>query len=240
MTGSTGLFEDLFATGGIASGFERALIVTLDGYGTGLAGSVSLGEGGRIQRLHNIRFPHSLGSFYEMVTSSLGFSPDRHAGKIVGLAAYGDPDVLSPVLLSRIEQRPGDYRLLDNLNVYFSRYLATRYPKVDLAAAWQHVLEVVAVNLVKHWLAKTGCKHLVLSGNKDDGFDTAQGFVGNVQFLVVQQIEPDDTGMEWDNTDPTSDATPRNIPNVYNATIIGSGEAAGTTGLVLRRGTGSA
>jgi carbamoyltransferase len=85
-------------------------------------------------------FPHSLGSFYEMVTSSLGFHPDRHAGKIVGLAAYGDPKVLSDVLLGRIEQAPGDFRILDNLNVYFSRHLASRFPKIDLAAAWQHVL----------------------------------------------------------------------------------------------------
>mgnify|MGYP000944423709 CR=1 FL=1 len=148
----------------LASGFERALVVTFDGYGSGLAGSVSLGEGGKLKRLHNIRFPHSLGSFYEMVTSSLGFSPDRHAGKIVGLAAYGDPAVLSDVLLSRIEQTPGDFRILDNLNVYFSRHLSTRFPKIDLAAAWQHVLEVVAVNLVQHWLKATGCTHVVLSG----------------------------------------------------------------------------
>ena len=148
----------------LASGFERALIVTLDGYGSGLAGSISLGEGGRIRRLHGIRFPHSLGSFYEMVTSSLGFSPDRHAGKIVGLAAYGDPRVLSDVLLSRIEQKSGDYRILENLNVYFSRHLSTRFPKIDLAAAWQHVLEVVAANLVAHWMKETGATHVVLSG----------------------------------------------------------------------------
>jgi carbamoyltransferase len=148
----------------LASGFERALIVTIDGYGTGLAGSISLGEGGKIKRLHNLGFPHSLGSFYEMVTSSLGFHPDRHAGKIVGLAAWGDPNVLSEVLLGRIEQAPGDFRILDNLNVYFSRHLASRFPKVDLAAAWQHVLEVVAVNLVRHWMRETGCDALVLSG----------------------------------------------------------------------------
>ena len=148
----------------LASGFERALIVTLDGYGSGLAGSISLGEGGKVRRLHGIRFPHSLGSFYEMVTSSLGFSPDRHAGKIVGLAAYGDPKVLSDVLLARIEQKDGDYRILENLNVYFSRHLSTRYPKIDLAAAWQHVLEVVAVNLVEHWLRITDTTHVVLSG----------------------------------------------------------------------------
>jgi carbamoyltransferase len=148
----------------LASGFERALVVTIDGYGTGLAGSISLGEGGKLARLHNLAFPHSLGSFYEMVTSSLGFHPDRHAGKIVGLAAYGDPKVLSDVLLGRIEQAPGDFRILDNLNVYFSRHLASRFPKIDLAAAWQHVLEVVAVNLVRHWVRETKCDAVVLSG----------------------------------------------------------------------------
>jgi carbamoyltransferase len=148
----------------LASGFPRALIVTIDGYGSGLAGSVSLGENGKLTRLHNQRFPHSLGVFYEMVTSSLGFHPDRHAGKIVGLAAWGDPKVLSPVLLDRIEQKDGDFRILDNLNIYFSRHLSTRFPKIDLAAAWQHVLEVVAVNFVRHWVRKTGCNHVVLSG----------------------------------------------------------------------------
>jgi carbamoyltransferase len=148
----------------LSSGFERALVVTIDGYGTGLAGSISLGEGGKLKRLHGLPFPHSLGSFYEMVTSSLGFHPDRHAGKIVGLAAWGDPNVLSEVLLGRIEQAPGDFRILDNLNVYFSRHLASRFPKIDLAAAWQHVLEVVAVNLVRHWVCETKCDAVVLSG----------------------------------------------------------------------------
>jgi carbamoyltransferase len=148
----------------LASGFDRALVVTIDGYGTGLAGSVSLGEGGKLKRLHNLAFPHSLGTFYEMVTSSLGFHPDRHAGKIVGLAAWGDPAILSDVLLGRIEQAPGDFRILDNLNVYFSRHLASRFPKIDVAAAWQHVLEVVAVNLVRHWVRETKCDAVVLSG----------------------------------------------------------------------------
>lgn len=147
-----------------ASGFERALVVTLDGYGSGLAGSISLGENGKLKRLHNLRFPHSLGTFYEMVTSSLGFHPDRHAGKIVGLAAYGDPAVLSDVLLGRIQQTPGDFKILENLNVHFSRHLSTRFPKIDMAAAWQHVLEVVAVEFVRHWVRETKCGDVVLSG----------------------------------------------------------------------------
>lgn len=148
----------------LASGFENALCITLDGYGSGLAGSVSEGKDGKINRLHGVKFPNSLGSLYEHVTSSLGFKPSRHEGKIVGLASYGDPKILSDALLSRIEQKDGDFKIAGANSVYFSRYLASKFPKIDVAAAYQHVLEVVATNFVKYWVDKTGIDTIVLSG----------------------------------------------------------------------------
>lgn len=148
----------------LTSGFERALCITLDGYGTGLAGSVSEGRDGKIHRLHGIEFPHSLGSLYEQVTSSLGYRPGRHEGKIVGLASYGDPQVLADILLSRIEQTPGNFRIFESNNIFFSRYLASKFPKIDVAAAYQRVLEVVATNFVRHWVKETGIDTVVLSG----------------------------------------------------------------------------
>ena len=148
----------------LGSGYERALILTLDGYGTGLAGSVSIGEGGKIKRLHNLHYPYSLGTFYENVTGSLGFKPDRHAGKIVGLAAYGDADLLKDVLLSRFTEEDGDLRISRNLNVYVDRYLASRFTMIDVAAAYQLVLEIAARRLVEYWVKKTNCDTVVLSG----------------------------------------------------------------------------
>ena len=148
----------------LSSGMDRALIVTLDGYGTGLAGSVSLGEGGQIKRLQNIHYPSSLGTFYEGVTAALGYKPDRHAGKIVGLAAYGDPSVLSEVLLARFQQQDGTYHIYQALNYFFDRYLAAEFKMVDVAAAYQYVLEVVATSLVDHWVRSTNCRNVVLSG----------------------------------------------------------------------------
>ncbi|SFR58897.1 carbamoyltransferase [Marinobacter daqiaonensis] len=148
----------------LCSGFERALCITLDGYGSGLAGSVSEGRDGKIHRLHGISYPNSLGTLYEHVTSSLGFKPSRHEGKIVGLASYGDPRILGDILLGRIEQTPGDFRIYEANNVYFSRYLASKFPKIDVAAAYQYVLEVVATNYVRHWVEKTGIDTVVLSG----------------------------------------------------------------------------
>lgn len=147
-----------------ASGYEDALCVTLDGYGTGLAGSISEARNGKIKRLHGIPYPNSLGTMYEHVTSSLGFKPGRHEGKIVGLASYGDPDILTDILLSRVEQTPGDFRIFESNNIYFSRYLATHFPKIDVAAAYQKALEVIATNFIKYWVDKTGMDTVVLSG----------------------------------------------------------------------------
>ncbi|MDS1309920.1 carbamoyltransferase family protein [Marinobacter xiaoshiensis] len=148
----------------LCSGYERALCVTLDGYGSGLAGSVSEGRDGKIHRLHGLPYPNSLGTLYEHVTSSLGFKPSRHEGKIVGLASYGDPEILGEILLSRIEQKPGDFRIYESNNVFFSRYLASKFPKIDVAAAYQYVLEKVATNYIRYWVEKTGIDTIVLSG----------------------------------------------------------------------------
>ena len=146
------------------SGFDEALIISLDGYGSGLAGAASVGRGGKIERIHGIDYPHSLGTFYESVTSGLGFRPSRHEGKIVGLAAYGDPAVLRDVLLARVDRQPGAFRILESNNVYFARMLASEFPKIDVAAAYQHVLEIVATDYVRHYLDRVGVRNVVLSG----------------------------------------------------------------------------
>jgi len=146
------------------SGFDSALIVTLDGYGSGLAGSINIGRDGKIERVHGLEFPHSLGTFYETVTSALGFTPSRHEGKIVGLAAYGDPEILGDLLRRRFVQANGGFRIVETNNVYFSRLLAAHFPKIDVAAAYQRVLEEVAVAYVGQYVKKTGLKNLVLSG----------------------------------------------------------------------------
>ena len=146
------------------SGFDEALIISFDGYGSGLAGAANIGRGGKIERLHGIDYPHSLGTFYESVTSGLGFRPSRHEGQIVGLAAYGDPAVLRDVLLARIEQHEGSFRILESNNLYFARMLATQFPKIDVAAAYQHVLERIATAYVDFYLKRTGLRNVVLSG----------------------------------------------------------------------------
>src|SRR5262245_11393720 len=147
-----------------ASGYDRALLVTFDGYGSGACGGIYTGDADGIKLLHRFDFPNSLGHFYEQVTSGLGFKPMRHEGKIVGLAAYGNPKHLEEVLLDRFECVDGDIRIRASLNPFFVRALAARFAKRDIAAAYQRVLEIVATNSIRHWLKQTGMSKVAVSG----------------------------------------------------------------------------
>lgn len=146
------------------SGFDEALIVTLDGYGSGLGGSVSIGKSSSIERIHSLPYPTSLGEFYERVTSSLGFKPGRHEGKIVGLAAYESPDILFNTVHQFFEGTGATLRYRQPHNFAHSRYLSTQFAKPTVAAAYQKVLEQVATDYIKPFLIETGMKNVVLSG----------------------------------------------------------------------------
>ncbi|MFO0947477.1 MAG: carbamoyltransferase C-terminal domain-containing protein [Planctomycetota bacterium] len=147
-----------------ASGFDEALLVTLDGYGSGNCGGIYLGNRDGIKPLHKFAFPNSLGQFYEHVTSALGFTAGRHEGKIVGLAAYGNPNVLREVLLDRFECHDGDISMRAGANYFFTRALGQHFAKRDVAAAYQQVLEDVAKRTVEYWVKKTGMKKVAVSG----------------------------------------------------------------------------
>ncbi|HEY4117105.1 MAG TPA: carbamoyltransferase C-terminal domain-containing protein [Byssovorax sp.] len=148
-----------------ASGFERALVVSLDGYGSGQAGSFYLGEGGKLRLLSPIPYPHSLGTFYRRVTQALGFKPNRHEGKIVGLAAFGDPNRLYNEVCARFDlEHPDYFRYKSAQDPFFERHLVDRYPREDVAAAYQRVLEDVATNYIQRWLKKTGARKVACAG----------------------------------------------------------------------------
>jgi carbamoyltransferase len=148
----------------LTSGFDHALALTLDWYGGGLSGSVNLCTPEGIQRLHDFRYPHSLGLFYAQVTSALGFKASQHEGKIVGLAAYGDRHVLGPEVLKRLLCKAGEFRYRSGMDPSYAQNLVQRFPREHVAAAYQHALEVVACEIASHWLRETGLQDVALAG----------------------------------------------------------------------------
>jgi len=147
-----------------SSDFDESLVLVLDGYGAGCTGGIYSATSSGLQCLHRYRFPHSLGIFYEQVTSGLGFRPSRHEGKIVGLAAYGNPELISPYLLKRFDLDEGDIRIRGAQNGLVCRALSQRFAKRDIAAAYQYTLEKVACTSLDYWLRRTGLRRVVMSG----------------------------------------------------------------------------
>ncbi len=73
------------------SPFDRAALVSVDGFGDFASSAWGIGEANRIELRGRTRFPHSLGLFYLAVTQHLGFPNYGDEYKVMGLAAYGKP-----------------------------------------------------------------------------------------------------------------------------------------------------
>ena len=73
------------------SPFERAAVVSVDGFGDFASAMWGVGRGTRIEVRGRVHFPHSLGLFYQAVTQLLGFSSYGDEYKVMGLAPYGEP-----------------------------------------------------------------------------------------------------------------------------------------------------
>jgi carbamoyltransferase len=147
------------------SGFDRCLAVSLDGYGSGQAGSFYLAENGRLRLLAPIPYPHSLGTFYRRVTQALGFKPNRHEGKIVGLAAFGDPSKLYDQIRARFDlEHPDYYRFRAGQDPFYEKKLVDKHEAADIAAAYQRVLEDVATHYIARWVKRTGVNAVACAG----------------------------------------------------------------------------
>jgi carbamoyltransferase len=153
------------AAGGFAwSGFDRALVFTLDWYGSGCAGSVSVADHRGVTMVKRFIYPNSLGLFYANVTEALGYIPCHHEGKIVGLAAYGAPRKLFEDVYSRFRCEDGDLHFFNGMDRDWVRQLSAANLKEDVAAAHQAVLEQLASDLVGHYVGKYAISDVVLAG----------------------------------------------------------------------------
>jgi carbamoyltransferase len=76
------------------SPYERAAVLSADGLGDFASSMWAVGEGPRMRILGEITFPHSLGMYYTALTQYLGFWKFGDEYKVMGLAAYGQPEFL--------------------------------------------------------------------------------------------------------------------------------------------------
>jgi carbamoyltransferase len=159
-----------------ASGFERSLVVTLDGDGDGLSGMVLVARDGRMEPIHRFPESKSLGGWYTHLSKILGYTRfDEY--KVMGLAPLGDPRVYAELFTSFYRLLPGgDYEIrpmaehLHHLGraglLAGARRKGEAFTQVhrDFAAALQAALEEIGLHVVRHFREVTGEDHLCLAG----------------------------------------------------------------------------
>ena len=78
----------------LVSPFDKAVAVSVDGFGDFSSAAWGLGEGGNLAVDGRVYFPHSLGVFYEAMTQFIGFPHYGDEYKVMGLAPYGKPSLV--------------------------------------------------------------------------------------------------------------------------------------------------
>lgn len=154
------------------SGFDRSLVVAIDGYGDFLSGLVAAGEGGRLKELETFPQSKSLGVMYLDVIQFLGYgSFDEY--KVMGLAPYGNPSSYRSIMSSFYELgSDGSYELyLDRIAAGLLNKVQVRkkgqpftQQHMDLAASLQEALENIALHILSHRRRVLGLRNLCLAG----------------------------------------------------------------------------
>ena len=150
------------------SGFQDALVVSLDGGGDGKSSLVYAVRNGRFEYLHEASSFNSLGNYYAYVTHLCGFKPMQHEGKVTGLAAHGEPKYVS-LLRQFIDEENGS--LVNRGGVAFlaaiqaiEKRLPRGWSREDLAASIQAHCEDVARRYIAYWARRSGLRNIALAG----------------------------------------------------------------------------
>ncbi len=149
------------------SGKENATIVTNDASGDSISSLVCIGEKGEMKTAFRLGSYNSIGKYYAYVTELCGFTPNKHEGKITGLAAYGKPAYLD-YFNSLVRYNNGRI-----VNYSKSRHDSAKlklkegignFDNKNLAASIQDHLEENLVKYVDYWVEKTGIRDVVTAG----------------------------------------------------------------------------
>lgn len=159
------------------SPFEQATVITLDGIGdSSVCGSIGIGQGDDLRRLHEFNGYYSPGILYSYITKVFGFRPARHEGKITGLAAYGDPQACYDDFKNLLRYDPLQHQFFskhipqlfgsseDLWSIQLVNDLLDRFEKKDIAAALQRVLEEEVLKMVRDAVSMTGIPDVCMAG----------------------------------------------------------------------------
>lgn len=198
------------------AGAGRWLVVTCDAHGDGKSLTVSVGEGGRLTPVRSFGVDESLGAFYSVVTRRLGFKPGHDEGKVLGLAASGDPGSVPAAFPFRWEGET--LRYSGEWGLKAARTLAPlEGVRREDAAAWvQRGTETILLQGISRWLAETRTDRVALAGGVFANV-RINGLVGALEGVSDVHVFPHmgDGGLAAGAALSVADAPPDPLASVF-------------------------
>jgi carbamoyltransferase len=174
------------ASAAYTSGWDDALVVTLDGIGDGLSGSVWRFQDKRLNLVRNIPGRDSLGIFFEHVTNLLNMRELEDEGKVMALASYAYAPANGDNPLADLFQGEGlDMRCRKGslaLRSHLARHMSV-VPSEQFAWMAQSLLEDKVVELVTAAVRSTGLAKLAYAGG------VASNIKANLRLREVPEME---------------------------------------------------
>jgi carbamoyltransferase len=93
------------------SPFDRAALLSIDGFGDFISTMWGIGDNNSIEVLGQVEYPHSTGIVYTATTQFLGFPHYGDEGKVMGLAPYGKPRFIDEFREIIRTEEGGQFRL---------------------------------------------------------------------------------------------------------------------------------
>jgi carbamoyltransferase len=194
--------HDSHAASFFVSPFDQALVLVMDGYGDDASASAYVGLGNRLERVWSTGIMNSLGLVYTVVTEYLGFNGFGDEGKVMALAAFGEPSLQTAfedvIKLTddgyRVDMSYFDFDAYGSIRPFKAKFFAKfgppRRPTEPLtgrhrnvAFALQALTERVVLHLVRMLLKKHPSKSLVMAGG------VALNCVANGRILAETDVE---------------------------------------------------
>lgn len=145
------------------SKFDDAVIVVLDAIGEFETTSIWTGNGDKVKQVYSKKYPFSFGLFYSAFTEYIGLKPNEEEYIMMGMAAYGDPEIyfsqVNALFPSINEQTELFHYGVEGFSV-----IPTEKNKFNIAAAVQAVYEKRLIEFMTFAKNKTGKENLVFMG----------------------------------------------------------------------------
>lgn len=150
---------------------NRKLVLTLDAMGDGICATVSIGENGSLKTIAETSVGNSLGDLYAYITRYLGMKMGEHEYKVMGLAAYANPDYVDKVYKKIEDWITVDTDNLEFKSKYYSHVFYSKLDKVfknerfdNISGAIQKLVELRMTEWVDAAVKKTGIHDVYCAG----------------------------------------------------------------------------